>query len=948
MEIETKEQDPTTADTGEAGELRPMARGTCVGRYLIADVLGQGGMGVVYRAFDPDLNRPVALKMMKIMRQPGQNTDDCTADRSRLLREAQALAQLSHPNVVTVHDVGTFEDVVFLAMELVEGQTLRQWLTQQNPSADEKLTALMAAGRGLAAAHQVGIIHRDFKPDNVIIGSDGRVRVLDFGLARAADLSPSESQLPLSEESEDWPEAGELSADRSGSVNFLSSDLTAAGAVMGTRNYMAPEQFEAGALDARTDQFAFAVVLFEALQGFRPFQAKSNRLLVRRMKVGRVEQSQDQRVPNWIMQVLLRGLAGDPAQRYGSMSEIIEALANDPTQARRARRAARRKKLSIVAGLMVFVGSLIFGLWYGMTKGSRLCRAAENRMQGVWDDEIKDGIEAKFLATGRPYARDTSQRVSERLDRYAQAWVGMRTEACEATHVHGEQSAAMLDRRMQCLNRRLAELKALTKLFGKKTDVGLLDRAVAVTIALPHLDRCADTESLNAAVPLPRDPKLRARIAHWQARLEDAAALGGAAKYQAALELAEAIVKETVSVSYAPIRARSLYLQGTQQAALGQTQPAGQSLQQAIETAAVAKDDDLMVDAAIALIFNLGNKQARHAEALMLSKMVGAQVTRIGGRPDLRADLLNQQGNILNEQGEYRQAQVVLTRALTLQQEHFGPDHLNAATTRNTLALVLKKMGRYREAQEHYQQALATYQKVLGPAHPDVAMCMTNLAWVLRMQDQQSQAMALYRKSLRIFEDAFGSQHEKVAAVLTNLASALQESEEPGHQEQARQYYLRALQITETVLGPAHPKVSVVLVNLGLLDNDTHQYQRALTTCQRGLAIAGKSLGPQHPMVGHQLHCIAEAHLGLGRPAEAIAPLTRALALFEAKAIDPNHVAVVMFLLARARWQTGQQGTAALALAERARTLLSQTQESSPVDLDQIEAWIAERRPVAR
>jgi len=312
-----------------AGEIAPLRPGTQVGRYMIIDHIGKGGMGMVYKAFDPDLNRPVALKLLTIREDRLSDERDLSRYKIRLLREAQALAQLSHPNVITVYDVGTYDEAIFMAMELVEGQTLKEWI-EQGPHPREKiLEVVMAAGHGLAAAHQAGIIHRDFKPANVIIGQSGRVRVLDFGLARASGPVRSKTEdahiaavREAAAKARDGDSASSSassasvslltddlgSAELDSSVSVLSTSLTQDGSVVGTPRYMAPEQHMEEPVEERSDQFSFCIVLFEALFGERPFKGKTYTEMVFNVVRRRIVRPDDVDVPAWLEQVILRGL----------------------------------------------------------------------------------------------------------------------------------------------------------------------------------------------------------------------------------------------------------------------------------------------------------------------------------------------------------------------------------------------------------------------------------------------------------------------------------------------------------------------------------------------------------------------------------------------------------------------------------------------------------------
>jgi serine/threonine protein kinase len=319
----------TTARTrwdGPASDSTAAERPFCVGRFIVLDVVGAGGMGLVYAAYDPELDRKIAVKVVRASAFRGIRA---SLGPARLMREAQAMARLSHPNVVTVHDVGTLGDAVFIAMEFVEGTTLRSWLQGQTseetePAASRSLLRggparrwhqvlemFIKAGRGLAAAHAAGLVHRDFKPDNVLVGRDGRVKVLDFGLAQGPEAELGVVGVAA-------PEGAAAATD------------TAAGGVLGTPAYMAPEQHEGLPCDARADQFAFCVALWEGLYGSRPFPGATPIEIADSTRKGEVLPIPwDSKVPRWLHRALLRGLATDPAERWPSMHALLDELERD-------------------------------------------------------------------------------------------------------------------------------------------------------------------------------------------------------------------------------------------------------------------------------------------------------------------------------------------------------------------------------------------------------------------------------------------------------------------------------------------------------------------------------------------------------------------------------------------------------------------------------------------
>ena len=283
--------------------------GAQVGRYVVRKPIGVGGMGVVYLAHDPDLDRLVALKLL--VREEGSESA-----RAALLSEAQAIARLSHPNVVAVYDVGSYDGGSFIALEYIQGGTLREWLRRENRSWSQIVQALIHAGRGLAAAHAAGLVHRDFKPDNVLIGADGRVRVADFGLARRLDVGLID---------------GELGLDVEGHTIH-------AGHLAGTPGYMAPEQLREGdVVDARSDLFAFCITLWEALAGSRPFGGATFTEHIQRVLGGQLQPfPRDTGVPLAVIQGLQRGLALDPDARWSTLGELLKvlsaALGEDPQE----------------------------------------------------------------------------------------------------------------------------------------------------------------------------------------------------------------------------------------------------------------------------------------------------------------------------------------------------------------------------------------------------------------------------------------------------------------------------------------------------------------------------------------------------------------------------------------------------------------------------------------
>ncbi|MCA9709590.1 MAG: serine/threonine protein kinase, partial [Myxococcales bacterium] len=410
--------DTCTIVDGElvAPERAPATRGAALGRYLVIEQVGEGGMGVVLRAYDPKLHRELALKQL----HRGALDSDGEA---RLMREAQAMAQLSHPNVVTIYDVERTDDGVVMAMEYAEGQTLARWMADGPRPWREVLERFEQAGRGLQAAHDAGLVHRDFKPSNAIVGPEGRVRVMDFGLARAErgpGLEPSRTTHDegQAERVSDEPTGAGPDLEHSASGS-LSMQLTQAGAVMGTPGYMAPEQHRGETADARSDQYAFCVSMWEALVGERPFHGDFRGIVLAKHQ-GPPPLPRGSKVPRHAHEALRRGLQPKAEDRWPSMRALLEELGRDP-----ARR--RRRWLRAGAWLGGAVGLGAVGLWAWPRSDARPCQDATAQLRGVWDDARRAEVEAALRGTATSYADGTVVRVTERLDAYAEAWAAQHT-----------------------------------------------------------------------------------------------------------------------------------------------------------------------------------------------------------------------------------------------------------------------------------------------------------------------------------------------------------------------------------------------------------------------------------------------------------------------------------------------------------------------------------------
>jgi tetratricopeptide (TPR) repeat protein len=894
---------------GASGSAEALDRGATVGRYVVLDHIGAGGMGVVYAAYDPELDRRVAVKLLR----PDRFSSE--AGRLRLLREAQALARLTHPNVVAVHDAGTFGDRVFVAMELVEGEALRQWLKAGPRSWREVLDRLLPAGRGLAAAHAAGLVHRDFKPENVLLGKDGRVRVVDFGLAKA-----------LADAAEEPPPAETEAAEDSGGA--LLTPLTEWGVVLGTPAYMAPEQLRGIAADARSDQFSFCVSLYEALYGERPFPGTNPREIAEAVTRGVVREAPaGTKVPGWLRAVVLRGLKVNPEERYPTMDDLLRDLERDP--------AAVRRRWLAAAAVVLVTGALFSSLGWFQARRAQLCGGAEEKLAGVWDGPRKNAIRAAFLATGSPVAANAWKIVESSLDRYMADWSGMRRQACEATRLRGEQSEDLLDRRMLCLDQHLQDAAAVTRLFAE-SDSQVLGKAVTSVGALPPVADCADVESLTAKLPPPRDPKLRSQVEAARALVAEARALSVAGKRREALAKASEAEAKARPLGYGPLEAEALFQKGFLQDAMADFKGAEGTLFDALTAAQASGHQEVAARSAAQLSWVTGHEETRPADGEKWARLAQSLVDGARGGPGLRSELLVQQSAIRAHEARYQEAAGLATRALALA-EQAGRDDPKIPSILNDLAEYQNQMGHYEEALRNVRHSLEIREKTLPPDHPDFANAYNTLGNIESSRNRQPEAAAAYEHAIEIERKQYGPTHWLVAGGLMGLATAHQAQ---GHLDLALRYDREALDIFQA-RNPEDPNVGKVLVNVGEVLRLQGKPAEALESYSKALAIFEKTLGADNPHLAFPLSGIARVLPMLGRAAEAIAPAERAVVLFGNGQGDPLYLNEARFFLAAALWDGGGDRARAAQLARQARAGLQASGATD--DQHEAEAWLRKR-----
>jgi eukaryotic-like serine/threonine-protein kinase len=878
---------PPMLPTADGEPTDPHARGDSLGRYVVLQRIGRGGMGVVYAAYDPELDRRVAVKLLT-----RADHEETSLGRSRLLREAQAMARVSHPNVVAVHDVGTVVDpvrgpVVFVAMELVVGRDLRAWLAERSRSASDVLAAFVQAGQGLLAAHRVGLIHRDFKPANVLVGDDGVVRVGDFGLARrlGAALEPS--------------------GDRSDRSPIVIDAITRTGAIIGTPAYMAPEQHLGRELDPRADQFGFCVALYEALYGERPFSAKHPVELMMQVTKGELAPTpRNSAVPGWIRRVIVRGLAPEPADRWPDMGTLVRALQRDPARTRR-----------VVGVSAIGAGALATALWVvAAADEPDPCDAAEGEIAGVWGPEQRTAIQHSFAKSRAPYATDAAAYAIERLDLQARAWVDGWVDACAATHVRHEQSDDLLDRRMTCLGHRKVEMGALVETLASADDA-LVERSAQAVGGLEGVAQCADADALLAAIAPPADEAARAAVEATREELGRASALELAGRFGQGIEVARAALESAERTGWRPIEAEALLELAGLEADAGMPAEAMAHFHRAAEVALETGHDDVLVRAWIDLVWHVGMDQADPKQALRWAEYAEAALERVRRPAFLVGNLYAAEGAALWATGDYPASLEKLEQSLAIREEE-DPNAPILANTHIQIGNALIGLGRYSDARTSLQRALAVALTVYGPSHPTTSAAENGLGVVEYHMGEFEAAEGHYQRAFEIMEGALGPESPNLLFSLGNLAEIMRER---GKLDEALALQRRVLALVQANLPENHRDTGLTVHNIAETLAAKGDTAAALEHYRRALAIREKVHGPDDHYVANTLTGLGDALIAAGNADDAVPVLERALVIRDKQDYDPIASARTRIALAKAL-RTRPDGAA------RARELLDAAQ----------------------
>jgi tetratricopeptide (TPR) repeat protein len=900
-------------------------------------------MGVVYAAYDPQLDRRIALKVLK-----GDGFDPTRSSRgqAQLVREAQAMARLSHTNVVTVHDVGTVsnQNMVFVAMEFIEGIGLRQWWEAQTRSWREILDVFIQAGEGLAAAHDAGLVHRDFKPDNVLVGDDGRVVVTDFGLARRMETGG------LRDPDED--------------STFAASPIPATAdhgtlGQAGTPAYMPPETHLGRHPSAAGDQFSFALTLYEALYGEHPFYGTDPvSLATSVMDDKRRVPREDIRLPTKIRRAIDRALSHDPDRRWPSMHPFLAQLA-----------ATRRPRgaVWVATGL----GLCAVGMAMVTTSDPRPCEGAREHLEGVWDEDEARATERAFEGTHTTFADASWRSVRTELDEYAEQWVSTRTAACEAT-ARGEQSQELLDLRMQCLDSRRESLRQLVSVL-QAADATVVGQARRAVDGLPPLEPCSDPELLRQTHPPPsavQQPLVEAA----NARLSRTEALFNAGLLHSAREAADGAVKKAEESGYPPAQARAFLEAGTVAAALGDVERAEQRLRAALGAARESGDEAIELQAWLQLVYVVGVPAGRPEEAERWYPVIEALLQRVDASDGLRATFESTRGALAQAAGRPGEAATRFERALSMRQDDDAPDQARLAGDYARLAAALVQQGRYEEAGLACEQAMERQETVYGISHPRLVSTTRSCAAMELERGNVVTSRALFMRARELAMATFGERHATTAELTSRLGVVERVA---GDLESSRRLHVRALQLLDdpksttaieirlelalSLLESGHPEDAEA--ELSRIRRDLEELDRVPGSLRtRLLLVRGRTraalglldeaaadldsaidrLGTGHPTQLEARARLADVELRRGRTIDAQRQVEHAVSMLDRVQPPATVRARVRFTQARVAYAIDGTGREA---ASEALALFTAQPQTGATEAKTVASWLTEADP---
>jgi serine/threonine protein kinase/tetratricopeptide (TPR) repeat protein len=969
---------PGTPPGAGATRGRPRVEpGARIGRYVIIDELGRGGMGVVYAAYDPELDRKVAVKLLhdapsgstlpmahalgKVMNALFGDAPDeveppapeLSPAQQRLLREAQAVARINDPAVVTVHDVGQWQGRIFIAMEFVQGRTLRAWAAARTRSWREVVDVMCKAGSGLVAAHACGLVHRDFKPDNVMVGDDGRVRVMDFGLVRSDGSAESDT----------------IAQDLRPNTDALALELTSGGVAVGTPAYMSPEQHLGRPLDAASDQFSFCVALWEALYGVRPFVGDSVASLATAVIEGaRVDPPDGRGVPASLKQVVARGLAREPAERWPSMSALVAELRRDPLR--------RRNRIVAAAGIASITAVIAGGVHLDRRAAQAGCREDAQAVDASWNDEIRTRIADQITQTGASYAATSTRTIVRWIDEYATSWASLTESVCLAT-LDGPAAEYPADARA-CLDERRAELDGIVASLSQ-VDASSVRHLASLTSTVTMPEDCID-DAAAAARALQASTRPAADMAEARGRIAAARRSSTLGRFDDARVELEAVIEADADPEPTSVTGWARLALGLALERKGDYAEAETALVDAAFAAESVGDGATVVRAASELVWVIGYRSGRPNDVELWTRWGQVLLERLHLEDHLTgADFHESLGMVESARLRYAEANDHLERAVAIKRERLGADHPEVGLALNSLGTVQMHLGGPDAATPLWTEALQILEAALGDSHPDLGVVLSNLAQVAFIRGDFVTARTLIERSIALARAEYGPDHPNVARALGNLGTVLKAA---GDLDGAAAALREAITALEHTHGREHRSVATTTVTLGRVEVARGNSAVGIALMEEGLEIQRRVLppgdgdlaatlaglasarldlgdldaalrlyleslevceasGPEgHPVFTPiALHQIGKVYVLRGETTTAIPYLERALARFVASQPDSNEAAESRFWLGQALWRIGADRARASELVDLARAHF--VAAADKVRLAELDAWRA-------
>ncbi len=875
-----------TRDTTPAADShdnkRPLGRnpGTLIGRFTIEKKIGSGGMGVVYQADDPHLERKVALKMVR---------SHVGKASTQLISEARVLARLSHPNVVAIYDADIVADDVYIAMELVDGPRLSDWL-QTRRSWRDILAIFVQCGHGLRAAHEANIVHRDFKPENVLIGPDERPRVLDFGIAqlRSPSVPPPPDQGPF----------------------------------LGTPAYMSPEQHLGGVIDARSDQFSFCVALYSALYRTLPFPGKTATAIAQHVMDGQVvEPAAGTKVPTWLRRVLLRGLQHRPDDRYPDMKGLLGDLEAIP-----ARHASRRR---MALGGVVVVGALAIGVSVGPGRDVEFCQDGASYFHDLWTPARRSQIADAFEGSGSRYSKTAWTQSETSLGHYVDQWIALYQENCASTHLRGDQSADLLDRRMACLNRRVQHFSAILEAFSDATPRTVRFAADTIETLAPVSD-CTLIKDPAPHSLLPRKPKsleLERELAGLSiARVTDAST---------SMSLADEMLARSQKLGDPTLEAEIRFERAKLYDVIDDQEAAEREYSQVLVLAKQVGATTLEMEVETELANFLSDKPSSWNEAkrrFRSAEALGVNFPQNGRRMHHLAAMY---GAALRRNGELESAAIHLTRAAQPTQDR--PAH---PTAQLELAEIAATQGKATEAFKHAARALESALHQWGPEHPNYATFLLRVGIIYASNGAHDRAKPLLERSRAILES--DGMHSTRLAVLSIMEIGNLYGRQGKHPD-AFEFYAWALELAQHSETDLSQSTAFVHLNIGILEMIDLRYDEAIEHLEEALSLHQRSAPTDHSEMAPFYMALGNGMAGAQRWDEARKPLERALSLASASEHGSFNFAETEFALARTlqRSKSVADHRRALELATHSADALEVLGEAFA---DEVRRWIKDHK----